>query len=144
MAMVAPSPSWATRDSSTVLSNICNNSVNNQTESNVSMPPTNLISPAVTEDIACLMSSGSIATSRDLLQQSATPGHQVNQSGNSQTDKSSNIECIVCGDKSSGKHYGQFTCEVYVVSPFRQYSAIYCISKFAGLDNVFVPVMAVA
>jgi hypothetical protein len=22
-----------------------------------------------------------------------------------------NIECIVCGDKSSGKHYGQFTCE---------------------------------
>ncbi|XP_060924434.1 COUP transcription factor 2-like isoform X4 [Limanda limanda] len=21
------------------------------------------------------------------------------------------IECIVCGDKSSGKHYGQFTCE---------------------------------
>ncbi|XP_031781423.1 COUP transcription factor 2 isoform X2 [Nasonia vitripennis] len=111
MAMVAPSPSWATRDSSTVLSNICNNSVNNQTESNVSMPPTNLISPAVTEDIACLMSSGSIAASRDLLQQSATPGHQVNQSGNSQTDKSSNIECIVCGDKSSGKHYGQFTCE---------------------------------
>lgn len=22
-----------------------------------------------------------------------------------------NVECIVCGDKSSGKHYGQFTCE---------------------------------
>ena len=21
------------------------------------------------------------------------------------------VECIVCGDKSSGKHYGQFTCE---------------------------------
>jgi len=24
---------------------------------------------------------------------------------------SANVECIVCGDKSSGKHYGQFTCE---------------------------------
>ena len=21
------------------------------------------------------------------------------------------IACVVCGDKSSGKHYGQFTCE---------------------------------
>ncbi|XP_014681927.1 PREDICTED: nuclear receptor subfamily 2 group F member 1-A-like [Priapulus caudatus] len=32
------------------------------------------------------------------------------QSTNS--DKSSqHIECTVCGDKSSGKHYGQFTCE---------------------------------
>uniref|UniRef100_H3CJW6 Nuclear receptor domain-containing protein n=1 Tax=Tetraodon nigroviridis TaxID=99883 RepID=H3CJW6_TETNG len=36
-------------------------------------------------------------------------------SGSSSTaaDKQQNqqIECIVCGDKSSGKHYGQFTCE---------------------------------
>ncbi|GLH07381.1 Steroid receptor seven-up, isoforms B/C [Gryllus bimaculatus] len=49
------------------------------------------------------------------LQQSSTPGSQANstQSGGSGqgADKNQNIECIVCGDKSSGKHYGQFTCE---------------------------------
>uniref|UniRef100_A0A3Q2YQ34 Nuclear receptor domain-containing protein n=1 Tax=Hippocampus comes TaxID=109280 RepID=A0A3Q2YQ34_HIPCM len=34
-------------------------------------------------------------------------------SSSSSSDKqaSVHIECIVCGDKSSGKHYGQFTCE---------------------------------
>lgn len=47
----------------------------------------------------------------------ATPSNNNNSSSSSSSSssvdktQSQQIECIVCGDKSSGKHYGQFTCE---------------------------------
>uniref|UniRef100_A0A672HKB2 Nuclear receptor subfamily 2 group F member 2 n=1 Tax=Salarias fasciatus TaxID=181472 RepID=A0A672HKB2_SALFA len=53
------------------------------------------------------------ATSLDLPTASTHHGTSSSSSSSSSMDKqqSQQIECIVCGDKSSGKHYGQFTCE---------------------------------
>ncbi|XP_034041051.1 COUP transcription factor 2-like [Thalassophryne amazonica] len=54
--------------------------------------------------------SGGGATTASATNNSSTSS---SASSSSSVDKqqSQQIECIVCGDKSSGKHYGQFTCE---------------------------------
>ena len=36
---------------------------------------------------------------------------QSSSDGDVKTEDGQEINCVVCGDKSSGKHYGQFTCE---------------------------------
>ena len=44
-------------------------------------------------------------------QSSTLGGSSSGGGGSGDGGKQSSVECIVCGDKSSGKHYGQFTCE---------------------------------
>merc|ERR1719219_1928696 len=36
---------------------------------------------------------------------------QSSSDGDVKTEDGQEINCVVCGDKSSGKHYGQYTCE---------------------------------
>ncbi|KAK5603465.1 COUP transcription factor 2 [Crenichthys baileyi] len=56
-------------------------------------------------------SAASTSTTTSSTNNNTSSSSSSSSSSSMDKQQSQQIECIVCGDKSSGKHYGQFTCE---------------------------------
>ena len=67
--------------------------------------PTTLQPPTVQ------VSQTALAVSAPSSDSSNGSNNNNNGGASSPDNKGSNPECVVCQDKSSGKHYGQYTCE---------------------------------
>ena len=52
-----------------------------------------------------------VTTSTPLPPSDVSQQSSDNESGGAKDENGQDIVCVVCNDKSSGKHYGQFTCE---------------------------------
>ena len=72
------------------------------------------------------------------------PSDVSQQSSDSETtgakdENGQEICCIVCNDKSSGKHYGQFTCEGKLRQRLQNQNGVFilCVRVQAGISIVY-------
>ncbi|XP_061819592.1 COUP transcription factor 2-like [Nerophis lumbriciformis] len=77
-------------------------------------PAEGTLSSPVSLEACSVNPPGSVSIMSDVSSNTTSSSSSMSSTSTSMSsDKQSlaAVECIVCGDKSSGKHYGQFTCE---------------------------------